>query len=286
MIFRTKNGIIDFRAKDRNRIKLTNTEKRYNMAKIIAVANQKGGVGKTTTAVNLASSLAEKGKKVLLMDLDPQGNATSGCGVRKKHISHSAYDLLLDPGTALKSAAVPTEFRNLDIVPSTMDLAGAELELAEKQHRALTLKNKLCGEETNKYDYIIADCPPSLGLITINALSAADSVLIPIQCEFYALEGLSQLTNTIKQVKKLYNRDLDIEGVLVTMFDGRLNLTLQVMAEVKKYFAEKTFSTVIPRNVRISEAPSHGKPINYYDKYAKGAAAYMELAQEIIKRNA
>lgn len=256
------------------------------MIKTIAVANQKGGVGKTTTVVNLAACMAEKGVKVLLIDMDAQGNATTGCGIRKKDLQKSSYDLLTDENVKLSDLVIKTPYHNLWIVPSTMDLAGAELELAEAQWRAKRLENALKTAETeNLFDFILIDCPPSLGLVTINALTAADTVLIPIQCEFFALEGLSQLTNTVKQVKKVYNPQLDIEGVLITMFDGRLNLTMQVLAEVKKYFASKTFKTVIPRNVRISEAPSHGKPINYYDRGSKGAKAYAELAEEILKNN-
>lgn len=256
------------------------------MIKTIAVANQKGGVGKTTTVVNLAACMAEKGVKVLLIDMDAQGNATTGCGIRKKDLQKSSYDLLTDENVKLSDLVIKTPYHNLWIVPSTMDLAGAELELAEAQGRAKRLENGLKTAETeNLFDFILIDCPPSLGLVTINALTAADTVLIPIQCEFFALEGLSQLTNTVKQVKKVYNPQLDIEGVLITMFDGRLNLTMQVLAEVKKYFASKTFKTVIPRNVRISEAPSHGKPINYYDRGSKGAKAYAELAEEILKNN-
>ena len=256
------------------------------MIKTIAVANQKGGVGKTTTVVNLAACMAEKGVKVLLIDMDAQGNATTGCGTRKKDLQKSSYDLLTDENVKLSDLVIKTPYHNLWIVPSTMDLAGAELELAEAQGRAKRLENALKTAETeNLFDFILIDCPPSLGLVTINALTAADTVLIPIQCEFFALEGLSQLTNTVKQVKKVYNPQLDIEGVLITMFDGRLNLTMQVLAEVKKYFASKTFKTVIPRNVRISEAPSHGKPINYYDRGSKGAKAYAELAEEILKNN-
>jgi len=256
------------------------------MIKTIAVANQKGGVGKTTTVVNLAACMAEKGVKVLLIDMDAQGNATTGCGIRKKDLQESSYDLLTDENVKLSDLVIKTPYHNLWIVPSTMDLAGAELELAEAQGRAKRLENALKTAETeNLFDFILIDCPPSLGLVTINALTAADTVLIPIQCEFFALEGLSQLTNTVKQVKKVYNPQLDIEGVLITMFDGRLNLTMQVLAEVKKYFASKTFKTVIPRNVRISEAPSHGKPINYYDRGSKGAKAYAELAEEILKNN-
>ena len=256
------------------------------MIKTIAVANQKGGVGKTTTVVNLAACMAEKGVKVLLIDMDAQGNATTGCGIRKKDLQKSSYDLLTDENVKLSDLVIKTPYHNLWIVPSTMDLAGAELELAEAQGRAKRLENALKTAETeNRFDFILIDCPPSLGLVTINALTAADTVLIPIQCEFFALEGLSQLTNTVKQVKKVYNPQLDIEGVLITMFDGRLNLTMQVLAEVKKYFASKTFKTVIPRNVRISEAPSHGKPINYYDRGSKGAKAYAELAEEILKNN-
>lgn len=256
------------------------------MIKTIAVANQKGGVGKTTTVVNLAACMAEKGVKVLLIDMDAQGNATTGCGIRKKDLQKSSYDLLTEENVKLSDLVIKTPYHNLWIVPSTMDLAGAELELAEAQGRAKRLENALKTAETeNLFDFILIDCPPSLGLVTINALTAADTVLIPIQCEFFALEGLSQLTNTVKQVKKVYNPQLDIEGVLITMFDGRLNLTMQVLAEVKKYFASKTFKTVIPRNVRISEAPSHGKPINYYDRGSKGAKAYAELAEEILKNN-
>ncbi len=256
------------------------------MIKTIAIANQKGGVGKTTTVVNLAACMAEKGVKVLLIDMDAQGNATTGCGIRKKDLQKSSYDLLTDENVKLSDLVIKTPYHNLWIVPSTMDLAGAELELAEAQGRAKRLENALKTAETeNLFDFILIDCPPSLGLVTINALTAADTVLIPIQCEFFALEGLSQLTNTVKQVKKVYNPQLDIEGVLITMFDGRLNLTMQVLAEVKKYFASKTFKTVIPRNVRISEAPSHGKPINYYDRGSKGAKAYAELAEEILKNN-
>ena len=256
------------------------------MIKTIAIANQKGGVGKTTTVVNLAACMAEKGVKVLLIDMDAQGNATTGCGIRKKDLQKSSYDLLTDENVKLSDVVIKTPYHNLWIVPSTMDLAGAELEFAEAQGRAKRLENALKTAETeNLFDFILIDCPPSLGLVTINALTAADTVLIPIQCEFFALEGLSQLTNTVKQVKKVYNPQLDIEGVLITMFDGRLNLTMQVLAEVKKYFASKTFKTVIPRNVRISEAPSHGKPINYYDRGSKGAKAYAELAEEILKNN-
>ncbi len=230
--------------------------------------------------------MAEKGARVLLVDLDAQGNATTGCGIRKKDLQKSSYDLLTDGNVNLSDLIIKTPYHNLWVIPSTMDLAGAEIELAETQGRAKRLAKALGDADTAKnFDFVLIDCPPSLGLVTINALTAADTVLIPIQCEFFALEGLSQLTNTVKQVKKVYNPKLDIEGVLITMFDGRLNLTMQVLAEVKKYFASKTFKSVIPRNVRISEAPSHGKPINYYDRGSKGAKAYSDLADEILKNN-
>ena len=256
------------------------------MIKTIAVANQKGGVGKTTTVVNLAACMAEKGVKVLLIDMDAQGNATTGCGIRKKDLQKSSYDLLTDENVKLSDLVIKTPYHNLWIVPSTMDLAGAELELAEAQGRAKRLENALKTAETeNLFDFILIDCPPSLGLVTINALTAADTVLIPIQCEFFALEGLSQLTNTVKQVKKVYNPQLDIEGVLITMFDGRLNLTVQVITEIKKYFADKLYKTTIPRTVRLSEAPSYGMPIQYYDKRSKGTDAYNALAKEFIKKN-
>lgn len=256
------------------------------LTKVIAVANQKGGVGKTTTAVNLSSSIAEKyGAKTLLIDLDPQGNATSGCGIRKKCVSPSIYQLLLSENVKdedIKACIKKTDFKNLFILPSTMELVGAELELTDADRREARLKTVT--DRLADYDIVFIDCPPSLGLLTLNAFTAADSVLIPIQCEFYALEGLSQLTNTIKQVKKHYNPLLDIEGVLITMYDGRLNLTVQVLSEVKRFFADKIYKTVIPRNVRISEAPSHGLPINYYDRFAKGAGAYYELADEFMKK--
>ncbi len=253
------------------------------MGKIIAVANQKGGVGKTTTTVNLAACIAEKGYNVLLVDLDPQGNATSGCGINKKRLELNVYSALESPENAA-AAVVKTKFGGLSIMPSHMALAGAELEMVDIEGREKLLKNAIAPVK-DSYDFIFIDCPPSLGLLTVNALTAADSVLIPIQCEFYALEGLSQLTNTIKQVNRLYNPSLDIEGVLVTMYDARLNLTVQVLSEVKRFFYSKMYKTCIPRNVKISEAPSHGAPINYYDKSAKGTVAYRALAEEFLNNN-
>lgn len=253
------------------------------MSKIIAIANQKGGVGKTTSAINIAASLGSEGKKTLIIDLDPQGNTTSGLGINKKNDDISIYDLLIG-NAGLEETIKKTSFKKLDIITSGMRLAGAEIELINVEDRAYMLK-KVVLPLKEHYDFIIIDCPPSLGLLTLNGLSACDSVLIPIQCEYYALEGLSQLMNTIRQVKRQYNEMIDIEGVLLTMFDGRLNLTMQVMNEVKKHFGNKVYKTVIPRNVRISEAPSHGEPIEYYDKSSKGAKAYKKLVKEIIKRN-
>ena len=253
------------------------------MGKIVAVANQKGGVGKTTNVVTLAACIAEKGKKVLLVDLDPQGNATSGCGINKKKISASVYNALENADSAPESV-VKTKFDGLFIMPSHMSLAGAELEMVDISGRERLLKNAL-DKVRDEYDFVFIDCPPSLGLLTVNALTAADSVLIPIQCEFYAMEGLSQLTNTVKQVNRLYNPALDIEGVLVTMYDARLNLTVQVLSEVKRFFYTKMYKTCIPRNVKISEAPSHGMPINHYDRSAKGTVAYRALAEEFLKNN-
>lgn len=253
------------------------------MAKIIAVANQKGGVGKTTTSVNLSACIAEKGFRVLLIDLDPQGNATSGCGINKNKLTKSIYSVIEDPQSVM-DAICKTEFANLSVLPSQMSLAGAELEMVGIENRESRLKQAIsyC---SNDYDFIFIDCPPSLGLLTLNALVSADSVLIPIQCEFYALEGLSQLINTIKQVNKIYNPALKIEGVLITMFDSRLNLTVQVLSEIKRFFKNALYKTCIPRNVRLSEAPSYGEPINYYDRSAKGTSAYRDLAAEFLINN-
>ena len=252
------------------------------MGKILAVANQKGGVGKTTTAVNLSAALGRAGKKVLMVDIDPQGNATGGLGINKRETQSSAYHLLV--GSArIGDVVQKTEFKNLDLVPSNIDLAGVEIELVEMEERTYRLKQALAPVR-DSYDYILIDCPPSLGLITLNALTAANGLLVPIQCEYYALEGLSQLMATVRQVKRLYNDDIEIEGVLLTMYDSRLNLTMQVVAEVKKHFTGKVYRTVIPRNVRLSEAPSYGMPIQYYEEASKGAAAYNELAAEFLKK--
>ena len=250
------------------------------MGKVIAVANQKGGVGKTTTSINLSASLAAKGKNVLVIDTDPQGNTTSGYGINKKQASVTAYDLLIGKATA-ETAAIKTEFKNVWVVPSSMDLAAAEVDLIEIDRREAQLKLALASSR-EKYDYIFIDCPPSLGLITINALNASDTVLVPIQCEYFALEGLSQLMATVRQVKRLYNPTLEIEGIVLTMFDGRLNLTQQVVGEIKKYFADKLYKTAIPRAVRLSEAPSYGMPITEYDPTSKGAEAYTEFAEEFL----
>ncbi len=253
------------------------------MGKIISIVNQKGGVGKTTSAVNLAAALGRRGKKILLVDADPQGNTTSAYGISKQNIATSSYELLIGAAKA-KDAIAVTEFEGVSVIPCNMDLAGAEVELISIDNRESQLKNALCLIKGD-YDYIFIDCPPSLGLITINSLTASDTVLVPIQCEYFALEGLSQLMATVRKIKRLYNPDLELEGVLLTMFDGRLNLTQQVVAEVKKYFDKKLFATPIPRAVRLSEAPSYGMPIQYYDPRGKGAKAYDALADEFLKRN-
>lgn len=247
---------------------------------MIALANQKGGVGKTTSSVNLSSSLAFLGKKVLLVDIDPQGNASSGVGVNKGEIEHCIYDVLVDD-VAIQDVLQKTDLDNLNVIPATIQLAGAEVELVPAISREIRLK-KAIDSIRDDYDYVIIDCPPSLGLLTLNALTAADSVLIPVQCEYYALEGLSQLLNTIRIVQKHLNEDLQIEGVLLTMLDARTNLGIQVIEEVKKYFQNKVFNTIIPRNVRLSEAPSHGNPILLYDAKSKGAEVYLELAKEVV----
>ncbi|MBQ3087636.1 MAG: ParA family protein [Clostridia bacterium] len=252
------------------------------MAKTVSILNQKGGVGKTTTAVNLAAAIGLQGKKTLLVDIDPQGNSTSGFGINKRNIESSSYDVLTGKCNA-KQAIIRTEFENIDLMPSNMNLAGAEIEIIEIPNRETLLKKALAAV-WDEYDYIFLDCPPSLGLITLNALTASDTFLVPIQCEYYALEGLSQLMATVRQIKRLYNPYIDLEGVLLTMYDGRLNLTQQVVEEVKKFFPKKVFTTVIPRNVRLSEAPSFGQPVMYYDRASKGSVAYCDLAKEFLDK--
>ena len=250
------------------------------MGKIISVANQKGGVGKTTTTVNLSTILAKKGKKVLLIDTDPQGNATSGLGV-SKDVELSVYDILIGD-TEFDETLQETAIKNLKVCPSNISLAGAEVQLVSMMSREQRLKTKL-DKIKDQYDYILIDCPPSLGLVTLNAFTASDSVLIPVQCEYFALEGLGQLLNTVNLVKKHLNKNLEIEGALLTMYDARTNLSNQVVKEVKKYFEDKVYKTVIPRNVRLSEAPSYGMPITVYDPRSKGAKAYEKFAKELLK---
>lgn len=250
------------------------------MSKVIAVFNQKGGVGKTTTNVNLSASMGKMGKKILVLDLDPQGNTTSGYGVDKNSTESTIYEVMLD-SLDIREAIINTEFDNIDIVASATELSGAEIELTTMKNREFILKNAI-EPIREEYDYIFIDCPPSLGMLTINSLTAVDSVLIPIQCEYYALEGVSQLMETIKLVKSRLNPSLDIQGVVLSMFDGRANLSIQVVEEVKRYFKGSVYTTLIPRNVRLAEAPSHGKPVIYYDSKCRGTEAYMDLAEEFI----
>ena len=254
------------------------------MSKVIAVTNQKGGVGKTTTSVNLSAALAYMGKKVLLIDIDPQANATQGIGVDRAELDLTVYDAITQ-NIPLKEIIIPTDVERLDIVPANIDLAGVEIELSQvKTGREQRLKNALASQR-DKYDYVIVDCPPALGLLNTNALTASDSVLIPVQCEYYALEGLTQLLNTILLTQKVFNEDLTIEGVLLTMLDSRTNLGIEVSQEVRKYFREKVYDVVIPRNIKLSEAPSEGLNIFDYDSSSEGAKSYAKLAKEVVKRN-
>lgn len=249
---------------------------------VLSFANQKGGVGKTTSAVNIAASLAAQDKRVLLLDLDPQGNSTSGVGIVKKQVRYSTYEALIG-SCEPKDAVLKTEFRNLWVMPAVISLAGAEIDLLEMESREYALKRVL-DPIREDFEYIIIDCPPSLGMLTVNALSASDGVVIPMQCEYYALEGLSQLMITIRKIKELYNSSLGITGILITMYNSRLNLSVQVQKELKKYYGDKLFRSVIARNVRISEAPGFGMPIYAYDKYSNGSLAYMDVAKEIVQR--
>ena len=252
------------------------------MGKIISFANQKGGVGKTTSAVNIASSLGVLGYKVLLIDLDPQGNATSGVGIVKKNLKLTAFDMLTTD-TSAEEATIKTRFNNLSVIPTNTTLARAEFELADVENGEYIMKNKL--EEAKKeYDYIIIDCPPSLGMLTVNAMTASDGVVIPMQCEFFALEGLSQLMFTISRIKSHYNKDLNVTGILITMYNNRLVLSMQVLNELRKHYADKLFETTVSRNVKLSEAPSFGKPAFYHDKNSKGAKEYLEIAKELVTR--
>lgn len=253
------------------------------MGKIVSITNQKGGVGKTTTAVSLAYALAEEGKKTLFVDIDPQANGTSSFGINKKNIDQSVYEVLI--GTCpIRDAIMKTRYENVDVLPTNMNLAGAEIEMVAMDNREGLLRAAL-NTVRHRYDFIIIDCPPSLSLLTLNALNASNSVIIPLQPEYLALEGVSQLVNTIKLVKNRYNPALYIEGVLLTMYDGRMNVTLQVANEIKRYFGDKVYKTAICRNVRLSEAPSHGVPVQVYDRYSKGALAYREMAREFLERN-